>query len=82
MIIKVLIKVFDKSVFVLLSEKFFILRYREEFFFREKFFEIFLEIFFRNVEIRLSKNKKRPSRVSPDAKKVYLQEKNFLQLEL
>jgi len=37
MIIKVLIKDFDKSVFVLLSEKFFILRHREEIFVAKNF---------------------------------------------
>jgi len=41
MIIKVLIKVFDKSVFVLLSEKFFILRHREEIFVAKKFLKFF-----------------------------------------
>ena len=45
MIIKVLIKVFDKSAFVLLSEKFFILRHREEIFVAKKFLNFF-EIFF------------------------------------
>ena len=57
MIIKVLIKVFDKSVFVLLSEKFFILRHREEILVAKNFLNFFWKIFFRSAEIRLPKTK-------------------------
>lgn len=64
MIIKVLIKVFDKSVFVLLSEKFFILRRREEIFVAKKFL-IFFENFFSergNSSAEKQKNVRRESR--------------------
>ena len=81
MIIKVLIKVFDKSVFVLLSEKIFILRHREEIFVAKNFLIFFWKIF---SECRNSSAEKQKTSVESLAgrKKIYLQEENFLQLEL
>ena len=76
MIIKVLIKVFEKNFFVLLSEKFFILIRCEKFFPREKIC-FFLKKNFRSEQKHLSKNKKSPAKVSSDEKKIYLREKNF-----
>ena len=77
MIIKVLIKVFDKRVFVLLSEKFFILRHLEKIFAAKFFWKIFSE------RGNSSAEKQKMSVESlAGRKKIYLQEENFLQLEL